>query len=70
MVFGMMITSLCSLYWHALLAQGVVVGSGCGFLFVPSVAILPPYFSKNRALALGVAAAGSSLGISPLLSKA
>lgn len=62
-VFGMMMTSLCSQYWQAILAQGLTVGFGCACFFVPSVAIIPLYFDKRRALAMGVAAAGSSLGM-------
>ena len=61
-VFGTMATSLCTEYWQVVLSQGVVVGLGCGCLFVPSVAILPSYFSTRKALALGIGASGSSLG--------
>lgn len=68
-VFGMMMTSLCTRYWQIVLSQGVVVGLGCGFLFVPSIAIIPYYFSTRKALAQGIAACGSSLGgiIYPIL---
>ncbi|PQE17841.1 MFS monocarboxylate transporter protein [Rutstroemia sp. NJR-2017a WRK4] len=41
--------------------QGIVVGLGCGCLFVPSVAILPSYFSKRKSLAMGIGASRSSL---------
>lgn len=63
-VFGYMMTSLCSSYWQVMLAQALVVGLGSGCLFIPSVAILPQYFSKRRALANGLAASGSSFGMS------
>ena len=62
LVFGMMITSLCSQYWQFILAQGLVVGLGCGLHFVPSIAPLPMYFSRKKALAQGIGASGSSLG--------
>lgn len=62
-VFGMMMTSLCSQYWQAIIAQGLIVGFGCACFFVPSIAIIPLYFDKRRTLAMGVAAAGSSLGM-------
>lgn len=55
-------TSLCREYWQVVIAQGVVVGLGNGFLWVPSVAILPQYFTTKKALANGFAAAGSSVG--------
>lgn len=61
-VFGMMMTSLCSKYWQAFLAQGLTVGIGFGMLFLPSVAIVSQYFSTRRAFAFGIAASGSSLG--------
>lgn len=59
-VFGMMMTSLCRQYWQAILAQGLVTGLGYACIFIPSLAIIPLYFDKRRALALGVAASGSS----------
>lgn len=61
-VLGIMMTSLSTQYWEAMLAQGICVGLGSGCLFVPSVAILPQYFTTKKALATGIAASGSSLG--------
>lgn len=60
--FGFMMTSIAKTYWQTMLAQAICIGLGNGFLFVPSVAILPQYFSSKKALANGFAAAGSSLG--------
>ncbi|KAL7950542.1 major facilitator superfamily domain-containing protein [Trichoderma barbatum] len=61
-VLGMMMTSLSTKYYQIMLAQGICVGIGAGFLFVPSVALLPQYFKNRRALANGIAASGSSIG--------
>jgi MFS family permease len=61
-VLGMMMTSLSTKYYQIMLAQGICVGIGAGFLFIPSVALLPQYFHKRRALANGIAASGSSIG--------
>lgn len=61
-VFGHMMLSLCHTYWQVLLAQGFCVGMGAGCLFVPSVSVLPTYFSTKLGLAVGLAAAGSSFG--------
>ncbi|KAF7888385.1 uncharacterized protein EAF02_002926 [Botrytis sinoallii] len=58
----MTMTSLCTKYWQAFLAQGFITGIGFGMLFLPSVAIVSQYFSTKRAFAFGVAASGSSLG--------
>lgn len=55
-------SQLCKTYWQVILAQGICVGLGAGCLFVPSVAILSTYFSTRIATAMGLAAAGSSLG--------
>lgn len=61
-VFGMMMTSICKEYWQIILAQGLVVGFGSGCMLLPSVAVMPQYFTKRRAFATGIAAAGSSIG--------
>jgi len=61
-VLGLMMTSLCTKYWHLVLAQGVMIGFGIGCLFIPSIALLPSYFAKRRALAVGIGLSGSSLG--------
>jgi MFS family permease len=60
--FGFMMLSLCREYWQVLLAQAFVIGLGNGCLFIPSVAILPQYFTTHKALANGIAASGSSIG--------
>ena len=59
---GVMMTSLSTKYWQVMLAQGICLGLGSGALFMPSIAIIPLYFTKRRALAMGIAASGSSLG--------
>ena len=59
---GFMMTSLAQEYWQTMLAQAFCIGLGNGCIFVPSVAILPQYFSTRKALANGIAASGSSIG--------
>ena len=59
----MMMTSLASKYWQLILAQGLTIGFGNGALFVPSIALLPTYFVKHRALATGIAITGGNIGI-------
>ncbi|KAF7181202.1 hypothetical protein CNMCM7691_000331 [Aspergillus felis] len=61
-VVGFMALSVCSEYWQVLLAQAFCIGVGNGCLYIPSVAIIPQYFSSRRAIATAVAASGSSLG--------
>ncbi|KAG6005429.1 hypothetical protein E4U54_000343 [Claviceps lovelessii] len=48
--------------WHLFLSQGVLFGLGMGFLFTPSVGIVPQWFSTKRSLANGLAVCGSGLG--------
>ena len=62
-VLGMMMTSICKEYWQIVLSQGLCVGIGAGCLFLPSVAVMPQYFTERRAFATGIAAAGSSIGM-------
>lgn len=61
-VMGMMLASICEHYWQLMLSQGLCVGVGCGCLFVPSIAIIPTYFKKNKALAMGIGTSGSAAG--------
>jgi len=57
-----MMLSLSKTFWQVLLSQGFCVGLGAGCLFVPGIAILPTYFTTRLGLAVGLAAAGSSMG--------
>ncbi|KAJ3463872.1 hypothetical protein MRS44_008658 [Fusarium solani] len=61
-IVGCFATSFCKTYWQFFLAQGICMGLGNGFIFCPSMATISTYFEKRRALAMGVAAAGSATG--------
>lgn len=61
-VLGHMMLSLCTEYWQALLAQAFCVGTGAGLLFIPTVSLIPTWFSTHMGLAVGIAVSGSSLG--------
>ena len=61
-LLGIFMTSLCTEYWQLFLAQGVCTGIGNGLLFTPALACISTYFSKNRALALAIAASGNATG--------
>lgn len=62
MVFGLMMTSLITSYYQALLAQGVCVGLGMGCLLVPSVGAPSTWFVKHRGIAIGIVTCGSAVG--------
>jgi MFS family permease len=57
-----MMASISSKYYQFILAQGVCSSLGASALFYPAVNSVATWFSKRRALALGVVASGSSLG--------
>ncbi|KAL3431165.1 major facilitator superfamily domain-containing protein [Aspergillus tetrazonus] len=61
-VFGFFMLSLCKDYWQIFLAQGVCMGIGNGLTFGPGLAVTSSYFSRNRGLAVGIAAAGAATG--------
>lgn len=59
---GFVAASFSTLIWHLYLTQGILVGFGVGFTYIPSIAILSQWFSKRRSLANGISAAGSGIG--------
>ncbi|KAL8992270.1 MAG: hypothetical protein Q9169_007230 [Polycauliona sp. 2 TL-2023] len=59
---GFVAASFASEAWHLYLSQGVLVGVGVGFIYIPSIAILSQWFSKKRSLANGITSAGSGIG--------
>lgn len=61
-VFGLMMTSISSKYYQFLIAQGVVSATGASLIFYPALGDVSTWFFKRRAFALGIMAAGSSLG--------
>ncbi|KAL1965469.1 hypothetical protein VTN77DRAFT_5725 [Rasamsonia byssochlamydoides] len=61
-VFSMMMTSLCKEFWQFILAQGILLGLSMTLLVCPAVALIGQYFRKQRAAAVGVTIAGSSIG--------
>jgi len=61
-VFGIMMLSLAKEYWQIFLAQGFCMGLGAGLLYVPSLALVGIWFSRKRALAMGIVMSGVSVG--------
>ncbi|KAJ7163768.1 MFS general substrate transporter, partial [Mycena filopes] len=47
---------------HSVFSQGIGMGIGLGFTFVPTVSITVHHFAKRRGLASGIAFSGSSIG--------
>lgn len=61
-VFGLMMTSISTKYWHFILSQGLTSALGASMIFYPAMSAVVTWFFKKRALALGVTASGSGLG--------
>jgi predicted MFS family arabinose efflux permease len=61
-LFGIFMTSFCHQFWQFFLAQGVCMGLGSGLMFCPVLSLMPTYFARHRALAVGFAATGSAVG--------
>lgn len=78
-VLGLLFTSLSGeftrphrpVYYQVVLSQGALSGIGMSLLLVPSTAIVPTYFTQSRALAVGIANTGASLGgiVYPILTR-
>lgn len=60
-VFGLMMTSLCTDFWHFVLAQGIVSSLGSSAVFNACLPAVSSWFLRRRATATGIVAAGSSL---------
>ncbi|KAI9868840.1 MAG: hypothetical protein M1813_004691 [Trichoglossum hirsutum] len=56
---GMLLTSFATRYREILLAQGLCVGAGSSFLWLPSAVVVTQYFDTRIMLATGIAASGS-----------
>lgn len=59
---GFISASFAKRIWQLYLSQGLLVGLGVGFIFIPSISILSQWFSKKRSLANGISSAGSGVG--------
>jgi fumarate reductase subunit D len=58
------VTSIYIRYWQFLLAQGACIGAANGFIFVPTMSVVPTYFrSSKRSFAIGLVLTGSATGV-------
>ncbi|KAI8819709.1 MFS general substrate transporter [Fimicolochytrium jonesii] len=49
-------------YYQVLLSQGLGMGAGLGIAFLPTSGVISYHFTKRKALAMGIATTGTSLG--------
>lgn len=61
-LLGIFMASLSTEYWQIFLAQAVCLGIGSGCIFAPALSVLSQYFKRNRAVAVGLSAAGAAVG--------
>lgn len=61
-VFGLMMVSLSTQYYQFILAQSICSALGASAIFFAANNSISTWFQKNRALAIGVASSGSSMG--------
>lgn len=68
-VLSIFLLSVCTQYWHFMLAFGVLGGFGSSLLFTPAISAIGHFFMVKRGTATGIAAAGGSFGgiIFPLM---
>jgi len=61
-ILSVFLTSICTKYWHFVLAQGILGGASMGLTMAPVMSAVGHYFNKKRGAAMGLAISGSSLG--------
>jgi MFS family permease len=59
---GFIAASFANRIWHLYLSQGVLLGVGLGFIFIPCSPIISQWFHHKRSLATGISSAGSGIG--------
>ncbi|RVX71368.1 hypothetical protein B0A52_04942 [Exophiala mesophila] len=61
-IIGIFMTSLSTVFWQLLLAQGVCTGLGSGIFFTPTMGLITTYFTSHRGLAIAITSTGNSAG--------
>ncbi|KAL8369588.1 hypothetical protein RB595_000085 [Gaeumannomyces hyphopodioides] len=61
-LLGVFLMSVSTQFWHLALTQGVLTGLGGGLVFTPAMGLIATYFDKRRAVAIGLATTGNSVG--------
>jgi hypothetical protein len=62
LVVGPMLLSLCTEYYQVFLSQGILMGFCAGLAYTPALSMVNVSFVKHRAIAVGLAATGTSVG--------
>lgn len=59
---GALAASFATEFWHIVMGQGFLTGLGMACTYWPGVTVVPQWFDKRRAFALGVAVVGAGAG--------
>ena len=59
---GFIAASFATRIWQLHISQGILIGGGIGFLYIPCLPVLSQWFDRRRSLANGISAAGSGVG--------
>lgn len=59
---GFILASFATLIWQLYCTQGLIVGVSFLFVFLPATLMLPTWFDKRRATAMGIAVSGAGVG--------
>ncbi|KAI9815928.1 MAG: hypothetical protein M1827_001920 [Pycnora praestabilis] len=59
---GYITASFSHRIWQLYLSQGVLIGFGVGFTYVPSTVVISQWFNKKRSLVNGISSGGSGIG--------
>lgn len=62
MVFGTMMASISTKYYHFILSQGLCTGIGFGLAFTPALAVQSQWFLRKRGLTVGLVMSGQNVG--------
>jgi len=61
-LIGIFMTSLCTVFWQLVLAQGLCTGLGSGIFFCPTLGLVTTYFKDKRGIAVAIVTTGNSVG--------
>lgn len=69
LIASMLLLGVCKEYYQFLIVFGILGGTGTSLIFTPAIASIGHFFKAKRGAAVGVAAAGGSIGgiIFPLM---
>ncbi|KAI9269222.1 major facilitator superfamily domain-containing protein [Phascolomyces articulosus] len=59
---GIVLAGFTTEVWHLYLTQGLLFGFGASFLYMSVAAVIPQWFNKRRATAMGLCSAGTGCG--------